>query len=131
MAEARDRRRAAYKDLSAAVHALSEVFWKMEDIDRTADRAERIEAMGRMKVDCRARLNEVTRASRDVLLEGPTAVARAARALSGSAVATHHLLVRLHDADDEPRSEYDRAYRRFQNHHLSFVELAREALEVR
>ncbi|MFE5165373.1 hypothetical protein ACFRNT_44110 [Streptomyces sp. NPDC056697] len=83
-----------------------------------------------MRVAARAALNEVTRASREVVLEGPTPVAEAAQILRRTAIATNGLLGRLETGREEERSRYDAAYRDFRQEHLRFLELARVALEV-
>ncbi|MEU8467963.1 hypothetical protein AB0F30_08550 [Streptomyces sp. NPDC029006] len=130
IAEARNRRRDAYRDLSTAVHALSEVFWKMEVVDLAQTRAERVELIDRMHVASRRCVSEVTRTSRDVCLEGPAAAAKAAGELGRRAVDTHLLLIGLHDGTEETRSAYDDAYRGFTEQHVHFLDVARAALEV-
>jgi hypothetical protein len=128
--DARDRRREAYRDLSAQVNALSEVFWRMEVVDRTSSTSARTTIINEMQAASRESLSRVTKASRDVLLEGPADVAEHARKLRRLAVSTHLLLIQLVDGSDEPRDAYDRAYRLFRDHHIQFIESARNALEV-
>ncbi|MFJ7151217.1 hypothetical protein ACIQVT_23945 [Streptomyces sp. NPDC100445] len=130
VAEARNRRRDAYRDLSTAVHALSEVFWRLEVVDLAATREERTELLGQMHGASRRCVSEVTRTSRDVCLEGPASVVKAARELHRTAVDAHLLLVRLHDGTEEPRSAYEEAYRCFSEQHVGFLDVARVALEV-
>lgn len=130
VADARDRRREAYRDLSAQVNALSEVFWRMEVVDRTPSSSARAALIAEMQASSREALSHVTKASRDVLLEGPADVAERARELRRLGVNTHLLLIRLVDGSDEPRDAYNRAYRLFRDHHIRFIEAARKALEV-
>ena len=76
-------------------------------------------------------VNDVTQATREVLLDGPTEVAAAAEEVRRMALALQPLLKRLVGADDpERREEYDRAYQSFRQAHNRFIELARQALEV-
>ncbi|WP_073494132.1 hypothetical protein [Actinacidiphila paucisporea] len=131
VADARDRRREAYKDLSAQVNALSEVLWRMEVVDQSSSTATRTTIVGEMQAASREAVSRVTKASRDVLLEGPADVAERARELRRLAVNTHLLLIRLVDGTDELRADYNRAYRLFRDHHIRFIEAARNALEVR
>jgi hypothetical protein len=126
-----DRRRAAYRELSAQAHALAEVFWRMEEVDRLPGSADRARVVTEMHAASRESLNRVTKSSRDVLLEGPANVAGNARELQRSAVATHLLLIELGDGRDPARTAYDRAYESFNRRHVRFVEAAREALEVK
>ncbi|WUH93619.1 hypothetical protein OG900_28260 [Streptomyces sp. NBC_00433] len=131
VADARDRRRDAYRDLSAQVNALSEVFWRMEVVDQASSASTRRTIIGEMQAASREAVSRVTKASRDVLLEGPADVAEKARELRRLAVDTHLLLIQLVDGSDEPRAAYNRAYRLFRDHHIRFIEAARSALEVR
>ncbi|TXS56542.1 hypothetical protein [Streptomyces sp. t39] len=128
-AEARTRRRDAYRELSAAVHGLSEVFWRMEEADAAPEGARRAAVLGEMQIASRAALNEVTRASREVALEGPAEAAAAARTLRRRALTAHQRLVALGTGEGD-REAYDRAYRVFREEHSGFLDLARAALEV-
>ncbi|GAB2972109.1 hypothetical protein GCM10023080_040170 [Streptomyces pseudoechinosporeus] len=129
-AEARTRRRDAYREMSAAVHGLSEVLWRMEEVDATPEAQPRAALVAQMQTAARAALNEVTRASREVMLEGPTPVAEAAHTLRRAAITTNSLLGQLVTGSEEERSRYDAAHRDFRQEHLRFLELARAALEV-
>ncbi|GCB52116.1 hypothetical protein [Streptomyces sp. NL15-2K] len=129
-AEVRTRRRDAYREMSAAVHGLSEVLWRVEEADAAPDGQPRADVIAEIQTAARAALNEVTRASREVMLEGPTPVAETARTLRRAAIITNSLLGRLVSGSEEQRSQYDAAYRDFRREHLRFLELARGALEV-
>ncbi|WP_329267281.1 hypothetical protein [Streptomyces pseudovenezuelae] len=128
--EARNRRRDAYRELGAAVHALSEVFWRMEEVDHAPTRTERAQIIEEMQAVSRQRVGDVTKASRDVLLEGPAGVARTAAELRRRAVAAHLLLMQLKHGTEGQRSAYNDAYTAFRKHHVRFLDLARAALEV-
>ncbi|MFC9545200.1 hypothetical protein G3I31_10425 [Streptomyces sp. SID9913] len=129
--EARNRRRDAYRELSAAAHALAEVFWRMEEVDHARTRTERARIIEDMQAASRHRLSDVTKASRDVFLEGPAGVAKAAAELRREAIAAHRLLLQLEDGTEDQRTPYDSAYRTFRDQHVRFLDLARTALEVR
>ncbi|MGP4090481.1 hypothetical protein [Streptomyces sp. KR55] len=108
-AEARTRRCDAYREMSAAVHGLSEVLWRVEEVDATAEAQLRAALVAQMQTAARAALNEVTRASREVMLEGPTLVAEAVRTLRRAAITTSSLLGQLVTGSEEERSRYDAA----------------------
>ncbi|WP_159029863.1 hypothetical protein [Streptomyces marincola] len=128
--EARARRRDAYRELSAAVHGLSEVFWRVEDADAAPDGRARTAVVDQLRTDARAALGDVTKASREVMLEGPATVAESARNLRRTAIVTSDLLGHLGTGEREVRDRYDAAYRAFRAEHLAFLELARAALDV-
>ncbi|MDT0441491.1 hypothetical protein [Streptomyces johnsoniae] len=131
VAEARSRRRDAYREMSAAAHGLSEVFWRIEEADAVPPGEPRAAVLAQLRTDGRAALNEVTRASREVVLEGPAPVAGAAQTLRLRAITTSRLLTRLATGDeDAERARFDAAYRDFREEHLTFLELARAALDV-
>ncbi|RKN03666.1 hypothetical protein [Streptomyces radicis] len=129
VAEARTRRRDAYREMSAAVHGLSEVFWRIEEADAAPEGEARAAVVAHLSAAARAALNDVTRASREVLLEGPTPVAEAAQTLRRAAITANRALDRLGTEGDE-RARYDAAYRDFREEHLRFLERARAALDV-
>ncbi|MER6091077.1 hypothetical protein [Streptomyces bluensis] len=130
VAEARSRRRDAYREMSAAVHGLSEVYWRLEEADAVPEDHGRAAVLAQMQTAARTALNEVTRASREVMLEGPTPVAEAAHAVRGAAIIANGLLGRLVTGGEEERSRYNAAHRDFRQEHLRFLGLARAALEV-
>ncbi|MFD5027221.1 hypothetical protein [Streptomyces sp. NPDC058373] len=129
-AETRTRRRDAYREMSAAVHGLSEVFWRVEEADAAAAGRSRTDILTQMGTAARTALNEVTRGSREVVLEGPAPVADAAQALRHAALTTTGLLGRLTTGGEDERARYDAAYQEFRSQHLAFLELARVALEA-
>lgn len=129
VAQARTRRRDAYRELSATVHGLSEVFWRMEEADAAPEGALRQAVLQEMRTASRAALNEVTRASREVALEGPEDAAEAARQLRRKALTAQRELVGLAEGAGD-REAYDRAYRVFREDHSRFLDLARAALEI-
>ncbi|MGD6752797.1 hypothetical protein [Streptomyces sp. BH105] len=102
----------------------------MEEVDRMADAVGKIEAIEQMQRASRTPLNAITKASREVLLEGPTPVADAATAVRDAAAAVYLLLLKLNDNTAEHRGPYDTAYQELSIQHLKFIEFARRALEV-
>ncbi len=131
VAEARARRRDAYRELSAAVHGLSEVCWRIEEADAAPEGDPPAVTAEHLATSARAALNEVTRASREVLLEGPAQVAEAAQALRHAAITVNRALDGVATGGAPARARYDAAYRDFRREHLRFLELARAALEIR
>ena len=77
------------------------------------------------------KLSDVTKASTDVLLQGPASVAEEAGALRHVAVMAFWKLAGLVDGSGEQREPYNLAYREFREQHFRFIEMARDALEVR
>jgi hypothetical protein len=131
VAEARDRRREAYRALSASAHGLAELFWRMEEVDRSADAALKRAIVAEMQAASSQALSDVTKASTDVLLQGPASVAEEAGALRHVAVVAFWKLAGLDDGSGEQREPYNRAYREFREQHHRFIEVARDALEVK
>lgn len=74
----------------------------------------------------------MTRATHEVLLDGPAEVSAAAEQVRTKALGLQPLLKALiGDDSGERRQEYDRAGRSFREAHLRFIGLARQALEVK
>ncbi|MEU4689554.1 hypothetical protein [Actinoplanes sp. NPDC023714] len=117
-AQERERRRATYRDMLTAVHAFMEVCWSARPDRSDRQPREQIrERMGRAAA-------EVTRATREVLLDGPAAVSAAAEQVRLSMLRTEARFA------DGSWDDYERAYDEFRNDHAAFIELARAALEV-
>ncbi|MGI5410021.1 hypothetical protein ACQEV9_24980 [Streptomyces chartreusis] len=86
--------------------------------------------MSEMQVASRRALSEVTKASTEVLLQGPASVAKEAGALRKVAVAAFWKLGEIGDGSGDQRDQYARAYRAFRDQHHRFIEVAREGLEI-
>lgn len=129
--EVRNQRREAYKALSASAHALAEVFWRMEEVDRSSDVSVRATIIAEMHVASRGALSELTKTSTDVLLQGPASVAKEAGALRHCAVVAFWKLAEIGDGSGDQRGPYSLAYRAFRDQHFRFIEAARDGLDVR
>ncbi|MFI5999182.1 hypothetical protein ACIA98_02000 [Streptomyces sp. NPDC051366] len=131
VAEVRNQRREAYRELSSSAHALAEVFWRLEEVDRSSDASVRSTIIAEMQVASRRVLSDLTKTSTDVLLQGPELVAKEAGALRHVAVVAFWKLAEIGNASGDQRQSYGLAYRAFREQHLRFIEAAREGLEVR
>src|SRR5438552_14794581 len=108
--EERERRRSTYRQMMTCVHAFSLACWQILDVDATPDRERKDLLLTQMQERMGSAVNDVTQATREVLLDGPTEVAAAAEEVRRMALALQPLLKRLVGADDpERRAEYDRA----------------------
>lgn len=86
--------------------------------------------MNEMHMASRRALSELTKASTDVLLQGPARVAEEAGALRKVAVAVFWKLGELADGSVDQRDQYALTYRAFRDQHHRFIEVAREGLEI-
>lgn len=130
VANVRAERLGAYGALSVSAHALAEVFWRMEEVDRSSDASVRATIMSEMQVASRRALSELTKASTDVLLQGPASVAKEAGVLRKVAVEAFWKLGEIGDGSGDQRDQYALAYRAFRDQHHRFIEVAREGLEI-
>jgi hypothetical protein len=129
--EQRQRRRSTYRDMLTCVHAFSEVCWRITDVDTTPDRGTQTNLLAQIHDRMGPTLADLTRATHEVLLDGPADVAIAAETLRTSALGVQQRLRELtHDHGPEQRRTYDAAYQDFRSSHVTFIELARRALEV-
>jgi hypothetical protein len=128
----RERRRSTYRQMMACVHAFSEVCWQLLDVDELPDRDSRNRRVTQIHERMGATLGEMTAATREVLLDGPVEVSAAAEEVRTTALQVQSLLRAL-IGDDSPerRQTYDAAYERFRAAYLAFIDLARQALEVK
>ncbi|MGH4031295.1 hypothetical protein ACQB60_20445 [Actinomycetota bacterium Odt1-20B] len=130
--EQRDRRRSTYRELMTCVHAFSEVVWQIDAVDAAGDRADRDRILAQMYERIGPVIGDMSKALREVRLDGPAEVSTAAEQVRHRARRVQSLLKALMGDDDpERRHEYDAAYQEFRNAHLAFVDRARRALEVR
>jgi hypothetical protein len=129
--EARERRRSTYREMLSRVHAFMEPLWRIRDADTAPDAAARRRALEEMAAELRPAMNQVTLATREVLLDGPAAVSDSADRVRQRCRGVQEGLRRLiEDGTPERRAEYDAAYRDLRDAHLDFIALARGALEA-
>jgi hypothetical protein len=136
MAEAlvqeRERRRSAYREMMTCVHAFSAVCWQLLDVDATQDHEGKHRRLTQIHERMGWTVSEVTRATREVLLDGPAEVASAAEEVRTTTLQVQTLFRALIDDDSpEQRHAYDLAYQSFRDTYLTFIDLARQALEVK
>lgn len=113
------------------VHDFSEVLWRIVDVDVTSDRANKDQLLTQMHEHLGSTLRDMTRATHEVLLDGPAEVSSAAERLRVTALRLQPLLKALiGDDGTERRRDYDRAYEEFRQDHVTFIGMARQALEV-
>ncbi|OLB76465.1 MAG: hypothetical protein AUI14_18675 [Actinobacteria bacterium 13_2_20CM_2_71_6] len=130
--EERERRRSTYRQMMTCVHAFSEVCWQLLDTDATQDRESRHELLTQMHQRMGWTLSDMTRATREVLLDGPAEVASAAEEVRTTALRVQTLLRALiGDNSSERRHDYDEAYQSFRDAYVAFIGLARQALEAK
>ncbi|MFI0724276.1 hypothetical protein [Streptomyces sp. NPDC021224] len=130
--EQRDRRRAAYRGMLDRVHAFNVITWQIDDVDAASDRGSRDRLLARMRERIGPAIGDMNQAMHEVRLDGPANVSDAADRVRDAARRVQRTLGPLVGDDDGPerRSAYDDAYREFRDAYLTFIRLAREALEV-
>ncbi|MFH8346619.1 hypothetical protein [Streptomyces sp. NPDC018045] len=130
--EQRDRRRAAYREMMSCAHAFSAVTWQIDDVDAARDRQSKDRLLTQMYERIGPAIGDMNRAMHEVRLDGPAEVAAAADRVRNTARRVQPLLKALiGDDGSERRDEYDAAYRNFREAYVTFIGLAREALEVK
>jgi hypothetical protein len=132
LGEERERRRSTYRQMMTCVHAFSEVTWRIVDVDATQDRERKDLLLTQMHERIGVTVSDLTRATHEVLLDGPAEVSSAAEEVRTIALRVQPLLWAL-IGDDGPkqRHDYDRAYQSFRAAYVTFIGLARQALEVK
>lgn len=130
--EQRDRRRSTYREMMNCVHAFNEVTWQIDDVDATHDRESKDRLLTQMYERTGPTIANMNKATHEVRLDGPAEVAAAAEQVRQMARRVQPLLKAL-IGDDSPdrRHDYDAAYLRFRDAHVTFIGLARQALEVK
>ncbi|MFE1774276.1 hypothetical protein [Streptomyces sp. NPDC059008] len=129
--EQRDRRRSTYREMMSCAHAFSEVTWQIDDVDATRDREGKDRILTQMYERIGPTIGNMNRATHEVRLDGPAEVSAAAEQVRQTARHVQPLLKALiSDDGPERRHEYDAAYRDFRQAFVTFVGLARQALEV-
>jgi multidrug efflux pump subunit AcrA (membrane-fusion protein) len=128
VAELQQRRRDSYRSLIGCVSGFSKILWRMAEVDQSSAAAQREALVSAMQRDGRAALDAVEQATREVVVDGPEEVSRAAELLCFGAVLAHHHLCSLTDGLDPGRADYDRAYRDYRRSERAFLDLASKAL---
>ncbi|MET7899882.1 hypothetical protein [Streptomyces mirabilis] len=130
--EQRDRRRSAYRELMSFAHAFSAITWQIDEVDAARDRESKDRLLKQMYERIGPAIGDMNRAMHEVRLDGPPAVSAAADHVRNMARRVQPLLKALiGDGSPERRDEYDAAYRDFREAYVSFIGLARGALEVK
>ncbi|TDE28134.1 hypothetical protein [Actinomadura sp. 6K520] len=130
--EQHERRRSTYRELMRCVHEFSAVTWQMDDVDAQHDRESQDRLLSQMCDRIGPAIGDMNRAMHEVRLDGPADVSAAADHVRDMARRVESLLKALIGEDGpEPRDAYDRAYREFREAYVTFIGLAREALEVK
>jgi hypothetical protein len=129
--EERERRRSTYRQMMSCAHAFSMVCWQLRDVDAAQDRERRDRLLTQIQDGMGSAVSDLTQATREVLLDGPAEVSAAAEEVRTLARQVQELFRALVDNYGiERRHEYDRAYNRFRDAYVRFIDLARRALEV-
>ncbi|MFD8543315.1 hypothetical protein [Streptomyces sp. NPDC059649] len=130
--EQRDRRRSTYREMMNCVHALNEVTWQILDVDATPDRESKSRLLTQMYERSGPTIADMNKATNEVRLDGPAEVATAAEHVRQMARRLQPPLKALIDDDGpERRRDYDDAYKVFREAYVTFIGLARGALEVK
>ncbi|MEU2791717.1 hypothetical protein [Streptomyces sp. NPDC007100] len=130
--EQRDRRRSAYREMMNCVHAFNVVTWQILEADAARDRESKDRILTRMYEDIGPAVGDMNRANHEVRLDGPAEVSAEAERVRQLARHLQPLLKALiGDGSPDRRRDYDDAYRQFREAYVTFIGLAREALEIR
>lgn len=130
--EQRERRRSAYREMMSCAHAFNAVTWQIDDVDAARDRESKNRLLTQMYEHIGPAIGDMNRAMHEVRLDGPAEVSDAADHVRKMARCVQPLLKAL-IGDDSPerRDEYDAAYRDFREAYVTFIGVARGALEVK
>lgn len=129
--EQRDRRRSTYREMMNCAHAFNEVTWQIDDVDATRDRETKDRVLSQMYERIGPAIANMNKATHEVRLDGPADVSAAAEHVRQMARRVQpRLKTLIGDDSPERRHDYDAAYRDFRDAFLTFIALARQALEV-
>ncbi|MFI1094810.1 hypothetical protein [Streptomyces sp. NPDC020917] len=129
--EQRERRRSAYREMMSCAHAFNEVTWQIDDVDAADDREGKVRLLTRMYARIGPAIGDMNRAMHEVRLDGPPEVSDAADHVRNMGRRVQqHLKALLGDDSPGRRDAYDAAYRDFRDAYVTFIGLARGALEV-
>ncbi|MFF4951374.1 hypothetical protein [Streptomyces chattanoogensis] len=114
------------------MHAFNVVTWQILEAEAAHDRESRDRLLTRMYEDIGPAIGDMNRANHEVRLDGPAEVSAEAKRVRQLARRLQPLLKAL-VGDDSPerRHDYDDAYREFRDAYVTFIGLAREALEIK
>ncbi|SEG25128.1 hypothetical protein SAMN04489712_10485 [Thermomonospora echinospora] len=130
--EQRERRRSSYREMMSCAHAFSAITWQIDDVDATHDREGKDRLLSQMYERIGPAIGDMNRAMHEVRLDGPDEVSAAADHLRNMARRVQVLLQALiGDGGPGRRDAYDAAYRDFREAYVTFIGLARGALEVK
>jgi hypothetical protein len=129
--EERERRRSTYREMLSRTHVFMEALWRVEEADAASDQQAKDRILEQTYEQAGAAMSQITLATREVLLDGPAHVSESAEQVRALAVGLQRRLRTLiGDSSRERRLDYDAAYQEFRSEYLSFIELARNALDV-
>ncbi|MFH8294200.1 hypothetical protein [Streptomyces sp. NPDC018059] len=114
------------------MHAFNVVTWQIDDVDAARDRESKGRLLTQMYERIGPAIGDMNRAMHEVRLDGPAPVSDAAdhvRYMARHVQQRHGAL--LDDDSPERRDAYDAAYRAFREAYVTFVGLARGALEAK
>ncbi|TDD36722.1 hypothetical protein E1287_10290 [Actinomadura sp. KC06] len=127
-----ERRRSSYREMMSCVHAFNAITWQIDEVDATSDREGKDRLLSQMFERIGPAIADMNRAIHEVRLDGPTGVSDAADHTRNLAREVQSLLKTLiGDHSPDGRDAYDAAYRDFRESYVTFIALAREALEVK
>ncbi|MEU3772320.1 hypothetical protein AB0F11_03705 [Streptomyces sp. NPDC032472] len=130
--EQRDRRRSAYREMMSCAHAFNEVVWQIDDADAAPTPESRDAVLTQMYERLAPALGNMNKATNEVRLDGPVKVSDAAEQVRQLARRVQpRLKALIGDNGPEQRRTYDAAYMDFRQAYVTFIGLAREALEVK
>lgn len=130
--EQRDRRRSTYGEMMGCAHAFNEVTWQIDDVDATRDRETKDRLLTQMYERIGPTIGNMNKATNEVRLDGPAEVSAAAEQVRQMARRVQpRLKALIGDDSPERRHDYDAAYRDFREAYVTFIGLARQALEVK
>ncbi|MFD7631398.1 hypothetical protein ACFV7Q_36230 [Streptomyces sp. NPDC059851] len=129
--EQRDRRRSTYREMMDCAHAFNEVTWQIDEVDAARDREGKDRLLTQMYERIGPAIGTINKAAHEVRLDGPAEVSAAAEQVRQRARRVQPLLKALiGDGSPERSHDYDAAYLDFRDAYVSFIGLARQALEV-
>ncbi|MET9959993.1 hypothetical protein ABZ128_13175 [Streptomyces sp. NPDC006326] len=130
--EQRERRRSTYREMMSCAHAFFEVTWQIDEVDATHEREAKDGLLMRMYERIGPTIANMNRANHEVRLDGPANVSDASEHVRQMARRVQPLLKALIGGDGlEQRRAYDAAFVDFRDAYVTFIGLARQALEVK
>lgn len=126
-----ERRRSSYLEMMNCVHAFNQVTWQIDDVGAAPDSESAKRILSRMHQRIGPAIADMNKAMHEVRLDGPAEVSAAADLVrNGARHVQSALKAFAEDDSSERRDAYDTAYRHFREAYLTFIGLARAALEV-